>query len=214
MFAANRTGLHRALAAAVACLTLEAFGTPAATAQERGCHVSGQEGSGAELWHGGSWAPLASAPLPAGASKIVTDAESRVEITCSDGVTLTIAPDTEVNLEELTAIATRQDNVVLQLIEGIVGLVAPERSFRVFEVRTPLAIASVRSTEWAVAHEGGESATFVRAGEVVVRAGGQRRVLRSGDGVDVSADGRAGPVRRWGAPRVARLNEALGFAWR
>lgn len=213
MFAAGWNVPPRSMAAGAIAALLPWF-AQTSLADERVCHASAIEGGGAALWNGGTWAPLSGAALPAGESKIVTDGESRVEVTCSDGITLTIAPGTEVNLEELTAVAVPQAGIVLQLIEGIVGLVAPERSFRRFEIRTPLAIASVRSTDWAVIHRDGASAVFTRAGEVVVRTLGQPVVLRQGEGIDIAASGLPGPVRQWGAPRVAELNEALGFAWR
>jgi ferric-dicitrate binding protein FerR (iron transport regulator) len=106
--------------------------------------------------------------------------------------------------------------VAIQLIEGIIGLVVPQRNWRRFEVSTPVAIASVRSTEWLIEwRRGGSAAVFVRMGEVAVRsAQGERFMLGMGDGITISAAGAAGDVKQWGAARIAESTAMLGFEWR
>lgn len=199
----------------VAALAL-ALTQVAAFAGTRSCAVDGIEGAEARAWHGGAWVALATGtPVPPEA-KVATGPDTRVNIRCDDGTVITIGPGTEVNLERVAGPSGPGTNVVLQLIEGIVGLVAPNRTWDRFEVRTPVAIASVRSTEWLVEISAAdEAAVFVRAGRVaVLPSAGTGAALGPGEGITVAGDGAPGPVKTWGAERIARATGALGFGWR
>lgn len=191
---------------------------PAVTlgAEMRACVVDGVEGNAARYWHAGVWSDLAATLVLPAEAKISTGVETRVRIVCDDQTIVTIGPDTEVNLEDLVGAGDSRRSVALQLIEGIIGLVLPQRTWRSFEVRTPVAIASVRSTEWLIEWRRGEAAAvFVRAGEVTVRGlHGERFSLKSGEGITISAAGVAGEVKPWGAARIAKSTEMLGFDWR
>lgn len=197
-----------ALAAAVSAL-------PAA-AVARDCSVDAAEGAEIRSWHNGAWSGLATGARIPPEAKVVTGPGSRVNISCDDGIVITIGPGTEVNLERLAGASGPGTSVLLQLVEGIIGLVAPQRSWSVFEVRTPVAIASVRSTEWLVElAPSGEAAVFVRAGVVAVRSNsGSPSSLGPGEGITVAADGAAGPVKTWRAARIAQATGAVGFGWK
>jgi ferric-dicitrate binding protein FerR (iron transport regulator) len=198
------------LAAALAAL----LAAPVA-AQAPRCVVSAIDGGDVALWNAGTWRAAAPGPLADGDAVLRTGPGSRAEVRCGSALVLTVGTGTEVNIEGLGASSR---HVILQLIEGIVGLVAPAPRRGRIELRGPLAIASARSTEWLVivgADRG--TATFVRAGTVAVRplAGPSRlRLLGPGEGIDVRPAVAPGPVVRWGAPRVAAASTALGFGWR
>lgn len=187
----------------------------AAGSEVRSCIVEGVEGGSARYWQDGIWSDLRVSLALSPEAKISTGQETRVKIVCDDRIVITIGAATEVNLEQLAGSAGPHTNVILQLIEGIVGIVAPKRTWRRFDVRTPVAIASVRSTEWLVEHDSaGGAAVFVRAGEVAVRVrDGRRFVLSRGEGISISAAGAAGEIKVWGAGRIAKSTEALGFDW-
>ena len=194
-------------------LPMLALALVAGAAEARECSVARLEGQAVRVWHEGGWSPLGTDRLPDGAAKIETGRETRVEIRCDDGVVVTVGVATEVNLEVLAGPGAGAAEAVLQLIRGIVGVVAPAAAG--FQVRTPLAIASVRSTEWLVEHGAEEgSAVFVRAGRVGVVTPSRRVVLGPGEGITVPPSGEAGPVKTWGAPRIERSGAALGFGWR
>lgn len=183
-----------------------------AGALARDCAVEAIDGPEARRWAAGAWSPLSPGqPVPAEA-KLATGPGTRVKIACDGGIVVTVGTGTEVNLETLVG---RGDSIVVQLVEGILGLLAPADGWRRFEVRTPVAIASVRGTEWLVEHGAEGSAVFVRAGRVVVRprAGGGAS-LGPGEGITIAADGSPGEVKAWGPPRIARSTAALGFDWR
>ena len=203
--------VSRALLAA--CLSAFLVAAPGAAHPDeaRLCQVAEIEGSEARSWTAGEWAALRAGQAVAFEAKIATGSATRVRITCDDGVVVTVGTSTEINLESLVSPGP---SVVLQLIDGIVGLLVPDAGPG-FDVRTPLAIASVRSTEWLVEHGRADgSAVFVRAGRVAVRPrDGGAVTLGPGEGVTVTPEGVAGEVKTWGAERIARSTAALGFGW-
>lgn len=185
--------------------------TPSAHADPRACTVEAIDGTEARGWAAGAWTPLSPGQAVADESKVATGPQTRVKIACDDGIVVTIGTGTEVNLEQLVG---AEPGVIVQLIDGIIGLLTPQRRTGGFSVRTPLAIASVRSTEWLVEHGADGSAVFVRAGRVAVDApAGGRATLDPGEGITITPDGAAGEVKTWGAPRIARSTAALGFDW-
>jgi ferric-dicitrate binding protein FerR (iron transport regulator) len=187
----------------------------ARAAELRTCAVDSVEGSNAQYWEAGAWLNLAiglAVPLEA---KIVTGAYTRVRIVCDDGAVVTIGTETELNLENLVSTFRSRQSVAMQLINGVVGLFVPRLDKGGFEVRTPVAIASVRSTEWLVEWRPGEAAAvFVRSGQVTVRGNiGEPFVLKDGEGITVTAAGVAGEVKTWSQERIAVSTGRLGFDW-
>ena len=203
------------LARAISALGLAAFLAVApglaGAADPRFCTVEAVDGPEALGWHAGEWAPLRAGQAVAFEAKISTNDATRVKIACDDGIVVTVGTGTEVNLESLVGPTA---GIVLQLIEGIVGLLAPGGG-ESFDVRTPLAIASVRSTEWLVEHSATDgSAVFVRAGRVgVAPRRGDRVTLDPGEGITIPPEGPAGEVKTWGEARISRSTAALGFDW-
>ena len=200
------------LIAALFAVAVSATGADAA--DQRSCTVEWVEGTSGRYWHEGAWAAITTGHRIAVETKIATGPDARVKIVCDDDIVVTIGIETELNLEQLAGAAGPRRSIVLQLIDGITGIVAPRRSWRRFEVRTAVAIASVRSTDWLVEADPADgSAVFVRTGTVDVRTGAQTYRLQAGDGITIGADGAPGPVKVWGAPRIARSVGALGFDW-
>lgn len=181
-----------------------------AAALVRACVVAAVDGPEARQWAAGAWSPLAPGQPVSAEAKLATGPGTRLKLACDGGIVVTVGVGTEVNLETL---AGQGDSVVVQLIEGIIGLLAPPAGWRRFEVRTPLAIASVRGTEWLVEHGAEASAVFVRDGRVAVRARGGGGTLGPGEGITIAAGGGPGEVKVWGPPRIARATAALGFDW-
>lgn len=185
-------------------------------AGQRVCVVDRIDGPDARYWVSGAWSNLAvgfAVPVDA---KIATGAETRVRIACDDDTVVIIGTETELNLENLVAAVEAGRPVAMQLIEGVIGLFVPKRDRAGLEVRTPVAIASVRSTEFLVEwSQSTAAAVFVRRGEVVVRGEhGRRFVLGDGEGITVTAAGVPGEVKTWGQARIATSTERLGFDWR
>lgn len=200
---------HRILVILLLCLIIPF------SAAARDCALTRIDGTPVAIWAQGVWRPAEPGPLTHQDALLRTGPEARAEITCDDGLVLTVGIATEVTLE--TLLAPDNPGILLKLYRGILGLVAPGPRADGTAVLGTLAIAAARSTEWLVAVEAsGATATFVRTGRVEVTpvgvAGGPA-LLGPGEGRDVRPEG-AGPVVTWGAPRVAASRAALGFGWR
>jgi ferric-dicitrate binding protein FerR (iron transport regulator) len=201
----------RAYLAAIVALALLA----PHTALARDCAVSAVDGPDARIWDGAARRALDARPLPDAQIRIATGSGTRVEVACDDGVVLTLAADRVVRLDQLLGDGAEDRNVVLELLRGLLGVDAPGPRAGRFDVRTPLAIASVRSTAWLVSHlPDAGTAIFVGRGAVRAITRGAMSTLRRGEGIDVKPDGHAGPVARWGPRRVTAARAALGFGWR
>jgi hypothetical protein len=140
-----------------------------------------------------------------------TPAQARISLACPNGLKIVVGPDSEVALEGVLAGTAR--NFGLRLLEGIIGLVFKGSSGDGVQVRTPSAVAAVRSTEWAMRVQRGASEVFTREGTVSVTARDTSVQLGTGDGVDVTDAGELRPVVRWRPPRIAQFVERLGADW-
>lgn len=78
------------------------------------------------------------------------------------------------------------------------------------DVALPWAHIGVRGTRFFAGVLDGAQAVFVARGRVEVRARGGTATLGEGEGIDVATDGTPGPVRAWGAPRIARALALVG----
>ncbi len=137
--------------------------------------------------------------------RVVTGRNGMALLQLRGGLTLTVARGTELLVGDVVpTVAEAAFAGWLELIEGLVRAVssAPARSPEV-EIRSPLAVTSVRSTEWTVQHDPGHTAVFCRDGEVEVAAAGARVVLAAGDGTDVRGTAPPSTPVAWGSPRVA-----------
>lgn len=138
-----------------------------------------------------------------------TPSASRVTMACPDNLKVVVGPDSEITVEGLLAGDVRPFG--LRLLDGIAGFLFKGSSD--VQVRTPSAVAAVRSTEWAMRVHNGVSEVFTRIGTVSVTADGGSARLGPGDGVDVSNTGELKPLVQWRPPRIARFAELLGPDW-
>lgn len=196
----------RARSVAIACLA-----AAPAVALAEDCAVTGLEGDTARMQRDGAWSAISPGPLPGQADLVETGPATRLEISCGDGTVVTIGPDSRVDLADLLRGAG--PSAFMQLLDGIMGIVNPPPRDGMLAVQTPVAIASVRSTEWLVEHEGTGTAVFVRAGQVAVANDEAEFVLGPGEGVTLGRSEVVKPVGEWGPGRLRQVNEALGFGW-
>lgn len=151
--------------------------------------------------------------------RIETGEDARVTLLCNGGLTVSVAPSSRLQVDRfLTETPTgwrrlfRRSGGQMQLFEGAAGFLMHGTGGSRFRLRTPNAVAAVRSTEWAVETNGKQSAVFVREGRVRAIGGGSSQALDPGEGIDI-AGGSVSGVREWPASRVAALNERIGGAW-
>ena len=156
-----------------------------------------------------AWSPQA---LAAGACKLVPDAgvPSHKIMRCGAELTVTPAPGAKFqpvySPGEPIPSAVRLDSGAL-LIEF-----HPSERARAFEILTPLAIAAVRGTKWAVDVAPKQTSTFVVSGAVAVinRRLNQYVVLTAGEGVDVAPADTTMIQKRWGDARVRAMLARFG----
>ena len=172
------------------------------------CRVESIQGSSANVWRDGGMKRLSEAMALADDDRIVTGANTTVGILCSEEMRIAVGPSTTI---DLGAISAEDTSWSAFLMDGVSWFARPLFGEDRFEVRTPSAVASVRSTEWFVEVADGATAVFVDDGKVAVAARQGGALLEAGLGIDVDANGVAGPVKEWGAKRVRGLRERLGF---
>lgn len=205
----RRAGVCRvvALAIFVAALATTASAAPL-------CAVTGLEGGAASIFRAGMGEALSPGVLAGTDGMIETGPGTRLQVTCDDGMIVTVGPESRVDLSDLLADTGGEPSVIVQLLEGIAGFVAPEPAGTGFEVHTPVAVAAVRSTEWLVEHgQDAGTSVFVRSGSVAVSNAVDTFVLQPGEGITLGRDRVLRPLARWGRERIDRSNGALGFGW-
>ncbi len=144
-------------------------------------------------------------------AKLRTQAGGHVTMACSGGLEVIVGPETEIDVIGL--LDGDAQPFGLRLMNGIAGFLFSSDNQDGVQVRTPSAVAAVRSTQWAMRVEDRASAVFARSGTVFVVAESGDARLSPGEGVDVSPSGAMGPVVRWGQARIDRFDALLGPDW-
>jgi len=144
-------------------------------------------------------------------AKLRTEVAARVTMTCSAGLEVVVGPETEIDLLGLLEGETRPFG--LRLIDGIAGFLFSSEDGNGVQVRTPSAVAAVRSTEWAMQVENRASAIFTREGTVFVVVDDADAKLGPGEGIDVSSSGEIGSVADWARTRIETFDALLGSEW-
>jgi FecR protein len=154
-------------------------------------------------------------PLPAraaGACALVPNGRLPPEMILQCGQTLTVRPTPGTSYQPLykkgdpLPIAIRLNDGAL-LIEY-----HPASSKDKFQILTPLAIAAVRGTKWAMDVTKSQTSTLVVTGAVAVtnRRLNQFVVLNEGQGVDITPTDTSMVARTWGDERVRALLSRFG----
>jgi hypothetical protein len=196
--------------ACVACLFI-GLAVPVAAQAPGQCVITQTEGEAVVSARGAGRQP-AVVGLGLGTNATLrTRADARVVMECSGGLRVVLGPDSRIRLSGLLQGA--QAPLGLRLLDGIAGFLFDGDGSDGVQVRTPSAVAAVRSTEWAMRVQDRASAVFTREGAVFVVGREGRVRLEPGNGVDVTARGAVGPVVDWGQARIDRFKALLGPAW-
>lgn len=182
-----------------------------ALAEQRTCEVAEVAGE-ATLSHGGSRAAARAGADLAPSDLLRTGPSGRIDVACSDGTRVTLGPGTEINLGSLVGEQDQNGSIGMSLHRGIARFLAPVRTWGTFNVFGPVAVASVRSTEWIMETPNQGTNVFVLDGAVDVQSKrGENVRLSPTYGVDVAADGTMAEPKKWGAKRVADVLARLGL---
>ncbi len=163
---------------------------------------------------GDEWSAAAPGMRLERADRIVTGANGRALLQLDGGLAVTVGANTELQLEHLhhnpqAATLTGWLDLIKGLVRGV--LTAPGTTNEI-EIQTPLALTSVRSTEWTVEHDSEHTAVLCLEGEVVVAANGVSVTLPPGDGTDIRGPTSPNEPVAWGAQRVASTVARSSFA--
>ena len=182
-----------------------------AAAEQRTCEVAEVAGDATVNHDGSRVAAQVGADLAA-SDLLRTGSSGRIDVACSDGTRVTLGPDTEINLGSLVGEQDQNGSIGMSLHRGIARFLAPVRTWGTFNVFGPVAVASVRSTEWIMETPKRGTNVFVLDGvvEVLGKRGDNVR-LSPTYGVDVAADGTMGEPKKWGAKRVTDVLTRLGL---
>jgi ferric-dicitrate binding protein FerR (iron transport regulator) len=156
---------------------------------------------------------IASAPLAAASAQTISgctprtvDDPPRTVFDCAGGLSIASEAATQLGLSAPSA----GQSEVLDVQSGA-ALFEFTPGGRIFQIRTPHAIASVRGTVYAVDVTPARTAIFVVRGRVLVtrREGHGSVTLQAGQGTQVAPGKRLIP-RHWGKERIAALLGRLG----
>jgi hypothetical protein len=182
-----------------------------AAAQQRSCEVAEVAGE-ASLTHDGSRSDAQVGADLAVSDLLQTGPSGRIDVACSDGTRVTLGPDTQINLGSLVGEQDANASIGMSLHRGIARFLAPVRTWGTFNVFGPVAVASVRSTEWIMETPKLGTNVFVLDGVVAVQSKrGDNTQLSAAFGIDVAPDGTMGEPKKWGAKRVADVLTRLGL---
>jgi hypothetical protein len=182
-----------------------------AAAQQRSCEVAEVAGE-ASLTHDGSRSDAQVGADLAVSDLLQTGPSGRIDVACSDGTRVTLGPDTQINLGSLVGEQDANASIGMSLHRGIARFLAPVRTWGTFNVFGPVAVASVRSTEWIMETPKLGTNVFVLDGVVAVQSKrGDNAQLAATFGIDVAADGTMAEPKKWGAKRVADVLTRLGL---
>ena len=154
-------------------------------------------------------------PLPAqaaGASALIPNEKMPSEKTLQCGDTLTVRAAQGTRYQPLYKKGDPLP-VGLRLNDGALLIeFHPARPQEKFQILTPLAIAAVRGTKWAMEVTRARTSTLVLAGAVAVtnRRLNQFVVLTEGQGVDITATDTSMVQKTWGEARVRALLSRFG----
>lgn len=124
--------------------------------------------------------------------RVLSGRRSKAQIVLADGSRVEVGANAQFTLEAQTA-----EKVSLFLEAGKVWVTAVKRRFRNFEVRTPVAVASVRGTRFSVEALERDAAVEVFEGSVAVFGGrGDQVLLGASQRIDV-VEGRLGRPERF-----------------
>ncbi|HEY3149567.1 MAG TPA: FecR family protein [Dongiaceae bacterium] len=201
---------HRAYLLPALAGTVIGLAQPAAAA-ERTCQVA-EVAPTATLSHQGKLSDVTAGAALSAKDLLQTGPSGRVEVACSDGSQVTVGPDTEINLGSLIGEEGESTSIGMSLHRGIARFLAPVRTWGTFNVFGPVAVASVRSTEWIMETPKRGTNVFVMQGVVEVQGKRGTAVRLSPTyGVDVAPDGTMAAPKKWGASRVAAAKQKLGL---
>lgn len=186
------------------------LGSDEALAQDKVAEVIAVKGSMFVVRGGKAQALAVGQPVQQG-DQLNTPPGCGAKIKFTDGSTLAIGENTVLTVHTYAQQGTKR-TAIFEMLSGILRAIVPRASDdSAFAVRTPLAVASVRSTDWMFAAKPDMSQVFVGEGAVAVRSIEPRIVgevvVMPGDGTDVLPGKAPTAPAKWGPGWVRNFEE-------
>ncbi len=135
------------------------------------------------------------------ADTVDVSAGAKLKLRMNDGSVLSVASGSQLTIAAYTVDADgKRHDVELSLGQGLLrAVVAPVDRQTVFEVKTGVGSAAVRSTDWFIEAQPGETTVAVLAGSVALTSGatGAAVTIPAGSGASVAAGEDPAPPRAW-----------------
>lgn len=133
---------------------------------------------------------------------VLTGSGSRLKAVLGGTTRLSLSADARLQIDRF--VAGNSASLLLQAGAILVD-VAPNSFRRPLTIRSPFGVVGIRGTRFFAGVIGETFGVFCATGRVSVSAGGRTVFLSAGEGVDIPrAGGPPGPVRQWGAQKIAR----------
>ncbi len=137
---------------------------------------------------------------------VKTGSGAKAQLKLADGSVVTIGENTELKITRFQVQGDERKGL-LDLARGVARAVVTKMApSSTFEIRTPTAVAAVRSTVWMLEYNAkGETEVFVGEGVVAVTSRGKelgRAILEPGRGTTVAKDKAPIPPEVWAQPRA------------
>lgn len=147
---------------------------------------------------------------------IVTGEDGFAELALGRDTRILMGSETEILIDSFLA----EQGGTLELVSGQMVFDRPEGLPKIdLTLRTTFGQIGVRGTKFFCGMSRGNYAVFVEHGLVDVQAGGVRRKVAAGEGVDIAHDsktrsmfgGEISPIKKWGKGRIAEAYQSIGI---
>lgn len=160
-------------------------------------------------------------PLEAGTEvhrdeQLWTGAGGRLQLTLSDGSTVDLGENARLVLDDFVLPqGATPASLLIRSISGafrFTGGAIDQASAGAVRIVTPVAVMTVRGTDFFAGPIDGAFGVFVFHGNVQVATAGGSASLTDGEGTSVKSSSDApGPIKRWPPDKIARAEALVGF---
>lgn len=144
-----------------------------------------------------------------------TGAGGRLHLALSDGAGVDLGENARLTLDDFVLPADGAGRLVIRSIAGafrFAGGAVDRSASGAVKIVTPVAIMTVRGTDFFAGPIDGAYGVFVFHGRVDVATAGGSVSLTDGEGTSIARSNAApGAVKRWGAAKIARAEKLVGF---
>jgi len=144
-----------------------------------------------------------------------TGAGGRLQVALSDGAAIALGENARLTLDDFVLPQGGAGSMLIRSISGafrFAGGAIDKSAPGAVKIVTPVATMTVRGTDFFAGPIDGSYGVFVVHGKVEVATAGGSVTLSDGEGTSILKSSAApGPIKRWGADKIARAEKLVGF---